>query len=38
MSEVAFLADEWWEITHEDNINHFDKVFQKDDQMRRAIR
>lgn len=38
MSEVAFLSDEWWEITHEDNINHFDRVFQKDDTMRRAVR
>jgi hypothetical protein len=38
MSEVAFLADEWWEITHEDNINHLDKVFQKDDAVRRAVR
>lgn len=38
MNEVAFLCDEWWEITHEDNINYLDKVFQKDDALRRAVR
>lgn len=38
MSEVAFLCDEWWEITHDDNLNHFDKVFTKDELLRRAVR
>jgi hypothetical protein len=32
------LSDEWWEITHNDNLNYLDKVFQKDEQMRRAVR
>ena len=38
MSEVAFLCDEWWEITHDDNLNYFDKVFTKDELLRRAVR
>lgn len=38
INEIAFLCDEWWEITHEDNLNYLDKVFQKDDHMRRAVR
>ena len=38
LSEVAFVSDEWWEITHQDNLNYFDKVFQKDEFLRRAVR
>ena len=30
LSEVAFLCDEWWEITHEDNINNLEKAFKHD--------
>lgn len=37
LSEVAYLCDEWWEVTHEDNINFLDKVF-KHDLLRRAVR
>ena len=37
LSEVAFLCDEWWEVTHEDNINSLEKVFRHDG-LRRAVR
>ena len=37
LSEVAFLCDEWWEITHDDNINNLEKVFRHDE-LRRAVR
>ena len=37
LSEVAFLCDEWWEVTHEDNLNSLEKVF-KHDSLRRAVR
>jgi hypothetical protein len=37
LSEVAFLCDEWWEVTHENNINNLERVF-KHDQLRRAVR
>ena len=37
LSEVAFLCDEWWEVTHEDNINNLEKVFRHD-MLRRAVR
>lgn len=30
LNEVAFLCDEWWEVTHEDNINNLEKVFRHD--------
>ena len=38
MGEIAFICDEWWEITHQDNLNNFDKVFTKDEDLRRAVR
>jgi len=30
LSEVAFLCDEWWEVTHENSINNLEKVFKHD--------
>ena len=30
LSEVAFLCDEWWEVTHEDSINNLEKAFRHD--------
>ena len=37
LSEIAFLCDEWWEITHEDSVNHLDKAIRHN-QLRRAVR
>ena len=37
LSEVAFLCEEWWEVTHEDSINNLEKAFRHD-QLRRAVR
>lgn len=37
LSEVAYICDEWWEVTHEDNINNLEKVFRHD-KLRRAVR
>lgn len=34
---MAVLCEEWWEITHEDNLNYLDRLF-KDDQVRRSVR
>lgn len=31
------LCEEWWEITHNDNINYIDRLF-KDEKVRRAVR
>jgi hypothetical protein len=31
------LCEEWWEITHEDNLNYLDRLF-KDETVRRAVR
>ena len=31
------LCEEWWEITHEDNLNYLDRLF-KDEKVRRAVR
>jgi hypothetical protein len=36
-SDIALLCEEWWEITHEDNINYLDRLF-KDDLVRRSVR
>jgi len=36
-ADVALLCEEWWEITHEDNINYLDRLF-KDEKVRRGIR
>ena len=38
MIEVSQLCDEWWETTHEDSINLLDKVFTKDEELRRGVR
>ena len=32
------MCDEWWEVTHTDNINNLDRVFLKQDDLRRAVR
>ena len=37
LSEIAFICDEWWEVTHEDNLNNLEKVFRHD-ALRRAVR
>lgn len=34
---MAYICDEWWEVTHEDNINNLEKVFRHD-KLRRAVR
>jgi hypothetical protein len=36
-ADIALLCEEWWEITHEDNINYLDRLF-KDDLVRRGVR
>ena len=36
-ADIALLCEEWWEITHEDNINYLDRLF-KDDLVRRSVR
>lgn len=36
--EAAALCDEWWEVTHADNINSLDKVFPHHAELRRAVR
>ncbi len=36
-ADIALLCEEWWEITHEDNINYLDRLF-KDDTVRRSVR
>ena len=45
LSELAKLAETWWETTHSDNLNHLDDVFQavKNDpaekiQLKKALR
>lgn len=36
-ADVALLCEEWWEITHENNLNYLDRLF-KDDATRRSLR
>lgn len=36
-SDIALLCEEWWEITHDDNLNYLDRLF-KDDIVRRSVR
>jgi hypothetical protein len=36
-SDVALLGEEWWEITHDNNINYLDRLF-KDQNLRRSVR
>jgi len=36
-ADVALLCEEWWEITHEDNLNYLDRLF-KDEVVRRSVR
>ncbi len=31
------MCEEWWEITHENNLNYLDRLF-KDDSVRRTVR
>eukprot|EP00347_Sterkiella_histriomuscorum_P018948 403343543 len=35
--DIALLCEEWWEITHEDNLNYLDRLF-KDPIVRRSVR
>lgn len=35
--DIALLCEEWWEITHEDNLNYLDRLF-KDEIVRRSVR
>ena len=36
-ADIALLCEEWWEITHDNNINYLDRLF-KDDNVRRSVR
>ena len=27
-ADIAQLCEEWWEITHEDNLNYLDRLFK----------
>ena len=36
-ADVALMCEEWWEITHDNNINYLDRLF-KDDALRRNVR
>lgn len=36
-ADIAFLCEEWWEITHENNLNYLDRLF-KDEVVRRSVR
>jgi len=36
-ADIALLCEEWWEITHEDNLNYLDRLF-KDEIVRRSVR
>jgi hypothetical protein len=38
LSEVAFLCDEWWEVTHENSLNQLDTIFTLDTLLRRSVR
>jgi hypothetical protein len=31
------MSEEWWEITHENNLNYLDRLF-KDEKVRRSVR
>ena len=31
------MCEEWWEITHENNLNYLDRLF-KDELVRRTVR
>lgn len=31
------MCEEWWEITHENNLNYLDRLF-KDETVRRSVR
>ncbi len=34
---IALLCEDWWEITHEDNLNYLDRLF-RDQKIRRTVR
>lgn len=36
--ELSVLCDEWWEVTHKDNINGLTCILTGHDDFRRAIR
>lgn len=36
-ADIALLCEEWWEITHDNNINYLDRLF-KDENVRRSVR
>ena len=36
--ELAKFAENWWECTHTDNLNHFDKVYSSQDQRYKKLR
>jgi hypothetical protein len=36
-ADIAMFCEEWWEITHEDNLNYLDRLF-KDEKVRRGVR
>lgn len=38
LQEVAIICDEWWEVTHNDNINSLECVLASHDLFRRAVR
>jgi len=31
------MSEDWWEITHENNLNYLDRLF-KDETVRRSVR
>jgi hypothetical protein len=36
-ADIALFCEEWWEVTHENNLNYLDRLF-KDDTVRRTVR
>lgn len=39
-SEISKLAENWWETTHQDNLNEIEEIYKKSEfkNMRRALR
>ena len=36
--DLSVICDEWWEVTHNDNINSLECVLAKHDDFRRSVR
>ena len=38
--EISKLAENWWETTHQDNLNDLEQIYQSSDfsKMRKALR